>query len=185
MAVKPCGNVAGHTIVRGCVDTVGREVYLQHVVALEPIVFGGRSAWSNLVSEHDDAVVRSSYANFILSANHTKRLHSADFGFLYLELLVTIIKSGAYRSDNHSLTGSYVGSATYNLSCLSVAKIYSRYMKMVAIGMLFTCEHLADYDTAQTAFYRFNLFDRTGLKAYGSQDIGEFFGRQAQIDIAF
>ena len=44
VAVEEGGQVAGHAVVRGCVDAVGCEVNFEHKVVAELIVVGGGSA---------------------------------------------------------------------------------------------------------------------------------------------
>ena len=167
MASEPGREVAGDAVVRCCVDAVGGQIDLEHIVVLELVVFGGGGAGSNLVGDDDDAVVRGADADLILGANHAERLDAADLRFLDCEGLVAFAVEGcAYRSDDNCLTGSNIGRTADNLRRFAAGKteVDGGDVEMVAVGMLLACQHFADDDTAEAAAYRFDFFNSAGLE---------------------
>ena len=79
MLLRPCGEVAGHAIVRSGIDAVGGEVDFKHIVGAEAEKFGCGSAGLNLAVNDDDAVVALTDADFIFGTNHAERFNAAYF----------------------------------------------------------------------------------------------------------
>ena len=62
--------IASHTVVRAGIGTVGRDVHLYHIVALDVIVVFGQSAHHSGVWQHDDARVVGTDADLVFCADH-------------------------------------------------------------------------------------------------------------------
>ncbi len=173
----------------GSVDTVGSEVYLKHEIILDIVVFSCRTAYHRLClgRKDDDTVVRRTYTDLILRADHAERLHAADFRFLDLELAaVGSIEGSAYGSHYHNLTGVDIGSAAYNLGRRTAAvEINGGYMKMIAVGMSHACEHLAYDNACKAAADTLYALYRSRFKAYRSQQSSQLLGSEVEIDIFF
>ena len=187
MAAQVGGQVAGHAVVAGGVDTVGGEVYLDNEVIVDFVVFRCWMAYERVGfgGQHYDSVVRVSHAYLVLGAYHSQRFHAADFGALDFEALtVGRIQSGAHGGHHNGLPGGHVRCAAYNLHrILRVAQVDGGYVQVVAVGMDFAGEYLADYDAGEAATDAFHTFYRTGLKAYGSEGFGQGFGAEIGVEI--
>ena len=112
---EPCVEVARHAPVRQCVGTVGGDVHLYQPVALQVIVFSGRSTHLSVLGQHDDTGMVGADANLVLCANHAAALHATQFRLLDNKFLVAVVEHAAQVGNNHLLSRSHVGRATDNL----------------------------------------------------------------------
>ncbi len=185
MAVEPGGEIACHAIMRGCVNTVGSKVHFENIIVLDIEIFGCGSAGRNFAVDYNNAIVTCANAYFVLGANHAERLHATYFGFLDGEFLLIVVELCSDSRHHHSLSGSYIGRATYNLSRLSIAKVAGCDMQMVAVGMLYTGKHFTYDKTSQAALYSFDALDRSCFEANRGERGRYFFRAKGEIEIAF
>ena len=161
---KPGVEIAGNTPVAQCVGTVGGDVHLYEPVALQVIILGGRHTYHSVVRQYDDTVVRRTNTNLVLSTNHAARLHAAQFRLLDDELVVAVVEHTAQVGHNHFLTSCHVGGAAHNLARFALAQINSRHMQVVAIGMGFARQHLANIESLQSTTNALHLFECVDLQ---------------------
>ena len=76
---QPCIQVASHTPMRKCIGTVSSNINLNEPIALQVVVFSGRLSYRSILRKYDDTIMRSSHTDFVLSTDHTKAFHTAEF----------------------------------------------------------------------------------------------------------
>ena len=177
--------VAGHTVVRAGIGTVGGNIYLDDVVALQIIIGGGGHTHGRFGGEHDDAVVAGTYADFVFGAYHAVAFYAAQFGLLDDKLFVAIIKGGTDGGYDHLLAGCHIGGAADNLYHLAFAKVDAANMQMVRVGVHFAGEHFGSDDAFQAATDGLHFFHTAHFKAYRSEGFGYLIGREGKIDVFF
>ena len=177
--------VAGHTVVRAGIRTVGGDIHLEHVVALDVVVILGQRAGHRLSGEHDDAGMVRTDANLILRANHAVRLYAAQFRFLDGKALLTVIELGAQGRHNHLLSGSHIGCAAHNLYRFTGTEVHGGHVHMVGIGVCLAGEHLAHHQALQSAFNGLNLLHTARLQANRGERIGHLLRGQIKVNIFF
>ncbi len=185
VARQPCRQITGHAIVRSRVDTVRGKVYLQHIIILNLEILSGRTTHKSLrfSRKNYDSVVRIAHADFVLGTYHTERLDTANLRFLdFKRRPVRTIKSCAYRGNNHSLPGSHIGRAAYNLH-RTFAKLHRGDMKMVAVGVLGASKNLAYDNAGKSSTDRFNGFHASRFKTYRGKSGRELFGGKLEVHI--
>ncbi len=160
---KPCIEVAGHTVVTQGISTVGGDVDINHPIAFKMVIFSGWRAYDSIVGEYDDTTVAIAYADFVFSTNHAEGVDATQAAFLDDEFLVAIVKNATEVCYNHFLTSGHIGRAADDLLGLTFAKINSRYMEMVAIGVGLTGQHLSDIQSLEAAFDGLNLIQSINL----------------------
>ena len=164
--LKPAGKVASHAIVGSGINAVGGEVHLEDIILGNIIQFGSGSARFRVAFEDDDAIVGVAYTDFVFGANHSKRFHTANLGFLNSKFFITVVEHSAESGNDNRLPGSDIGSAAHNLhSLVGVAgEVNCGYMKVVAVGVSLTGEDFAHHQSFETSFYRFHFLNAACLK---------------------
>ena len=150
-----CIKVTGYTNVRCSIHTVGCKTDFNDRLCLETEIFLCRSSHNCLRVKDHDTVMRLTYTEFILCADHTKRLDTAYLRLLDLEIFA---KYRTYCSKKNLLSCSYIRRATNDLEKLRCACIELCYMEVVRIRVLHTLYYLCYYYTCKSARYFFNLF---------------------------
>ena len=171
--------------MRCCIDAVWSEVYFEHIVVLDVVVFGGGMSDESVGfgGQHDDSVVRVSDSDFIFGAYHAERFHASYLRFFNLEFISVLVVEGcADSSHDHSLSGCYIRSAADNLHG-ALPELYGGDVEMVAIGVFHACEHLAYDDSGEAAADGFYGFNASGLEADRGQGRAEFFWCQIEVDV--
>ena len=92
MRLIVCVQVARYAVMAGSVGAVGRDIHLNHIVALHMIVLRRGNAHRRVCRQLDDAVVACADAYLVLRAQHAERLHAADLRFLDGERLVAAVE---------------------------------------------------------------------------------------------
>jgi hypothetical protein len=126
-----------------------------------------------------------SYTDFIFGADHPERILTAHATFLYSEFLsVRRVKNSPDCGDYDSLSGCDVwGAAHYLHRAVGVPGVYSRDVKMIAVGVIDTSEYFSDHKTTEAAAYLFYLLYRSSFKTYRCESFGQAFGRKVEVDI--
>ena len=164
-----------------CISTVGGNVHLYQVVALQIVVLLGRDAHRSFLGEHDYAIVAGAYAYLVLGTDHAQTFHAAQLAALYHELLVAIIQLGAHYGNNHFLSGCDIGSTAHNLQGGFLSHIDSADVHMVAIGMLFACEDLTCPQAFQSSLNALNLLYTAYFQTYAGQCFCHLLGREVYV----
>ena len=112
---EPCIEVAGYSIVGAGIGTVGGDVHLDDIVALQVVILCCGRTDGGVGRQHYDAAVVIAHANLVLGAYHAKALHAAQLATLDGETLVAIIEHSTQGSDDDLLTGSHIGRTADNL----------------------------------------------------------------------
>ena len=178
---QPCVEVAGYAPVAACISTVGGNIHLYQVVALQVVVLLGRYAHGGVLGQHDDTVVAGANAYLVLGTDHAQTFHTAQLAALDNELLVAIVQFGAHYGNNHLLSGRHIGSTAHNLQGSILSHIYGADMHVVAIGMLFASEHLACPQAFQSSLYALNFLHTAYLQTYAGQCFCHLFGREVYV----
>ena len=144
------GQVAGHAVVRRCIDAVRRDVDLQHVVRLDLIVFRRGQAHGRVSGQDNDAVVARTDADLIFGADHAERLLAAYLAFLDYKLLVAVIELCADHGHDDHLSGRHIGRATDDLQRLVAAHIDRSQVQMVRIGVRRAGQHATRHESRQS-----------------------------------
>ena len=144
------GQVAGHAVVRRCIDAVRRDVDLQHVVRLDLIVFRRGQAHGRVSGQDDDAVVARTDADLIFGADHAERLLAAYLAFLDYKLLVAVIELCADHGHDNHLSGRHVRCATDDLQRFVAAHIDRSQVQMIRIGVRRAGQHATRHESCQS-----------------------------------
>ena len=177
--------VARHAVVRAGVGAVGRDVHLQHVVALNVVIVLGKRTRHCCFGQHDDARMVCADAYFVFGTNHAVGLYAAEFGFLDCEAFITVIKFCTQSGYHHFLSGCHVGCAAYYLHRFSLSQVYGSDVHVVRVGMGLARQHFADDQAFQSAFNGLHLFHASRFQSYGSERGGYFIRCQVEIHILF
>ena len=128
---QPGIQVAGHTVMRTGIRTVGSDVHFDKIVALQVIVFRSRGSGHSRPGQHDDAVVVRTDTNLIFRTYHAIALHPAQLGFLDGKTFVAIIQFATQRSHHHLLSGCHVRRTAHNLYWFPLAEVHRTYVHVV------------------------------------------------------
>ena len=172
--------VACNAPMRGGVHTVRRDLILDDGLSLDTQIFFGGSAHRGILRKDLDAGVVFAETEFVVRADHSKALHSADFRLLDLEVAG---EDGAHLSEKDFLPGRHIGRAADDLHGLSAAVVNGRYVEMVRIRMGFAGEHFRDHDSFQSAFDNFSLFHRVHFDADGGHRLRDLLHRKVTLQI--
>ena len=145
---EPCIKVAGDADMRGCIHAVGSDLILNHRLRLKVEIILGRSTHDGLGLENHYAGMVFANAEFICGADHAEGLHSADLGFLDLEITG---KDGAESREEDLLSGSDVGGAADHGYGIAVAGIDLGDVEMVRVGMRLALQDLGHDHTGESA----------------------------------
>ena len=121
--------------------------------------------------------------DFILGTDHAIRLHTTQLRLLDGEALIAVVEFGAQCCYYHLLTGSHVGSATYNLHGVSLTEVNRCHVHVVRVGMRFAGEHLTDNDTFEATLDGLYLLHAACLQTYRGERSGYLIGSEGKIDI--
>ena len=116
-------------------------------------------------------------AEFILGANHSERLHSADLGLLDLEIAR---KDGPDPGEKDLLAGSNVRSAADHGDQFTSTVIDLGNVEMVGVRMHDAFLHLRDNDLRTQFLF---LGNRIHLNAYGCHGIRYLLRSQTALEI--
>ena len=175
--------VASHTVVRASVGTVCSDVNFNKVVAVDVIIVGCLLSHLSVGGEDDDAGVVVTDANLILGTYHSIALHTAQFAAFDDKLLVTVVELRAERGHNHFLSGCHIRSAADYLLGLARAYIHRTHVHVIAVGMRFTCEHLAHNESFESAFDCLHFLDAVNLQTDRCQRVCNLLSSQSRINI--
>lgn len=182
---EPGVQVARHAVVRAGIRAVGRDVHLQHVVALHVVVILGKRARLHVIGQHDNALVAGSDADFVFGTNHAVRFHAPEFRFLYGETLVSVIQLGAQGSYHHLLPCGYVRRPAYNLHGVALPQVDRRNVHVVGIGMRLAGQHFSDDQAFQPSFNRLDFFHFACFQPDRGKRRRHLFGGQVEVDVFF
>ena len=183
--LQPGIEVAGHTPVAECIGTVGSDVNLDEPVALQVIVLGSRLTNRCILWEHDDTVVRSTHTDFILSADHTQALYTAQLALLDGKTLVAVVEHAAQVGNDYLLTGSHVRRTADNLLWLALAQVNGCYVEVIAVRMRLACQHFTYVKTFQSTLDRLYFLQSVHFESARGQRIGSLLWCQVEIDVFF
>ena len=74
---EPGIQVSSYAIMAEGISTIGRNVNINHPIALKMVIFCCGRADDCVIREHDDACVISTHSDLILGTDHTITLHPA------------------------------------------------------------------------------------------------------------
>ena len=180
-----CIQVTSYSIMRACIRPVRRDVYFEHIIAFNIIIFFGRSTRYGIFRQNNDSGMIRSDTNLIFRTNHTIRFHTTQFRLLNGKTFVTVIQFCSQRSYYDLLSCCHIGSATYDLYRFALSQIYSRNVHMIRVRMGFACQHFSNHQTFQTTFNRLYFFYTSRLKSDRGKRSCYFFRCQVKIDILF
>ena len=183
--LQPGIEVASHTPVAECIGTVSSDVNLDEPVALQVIVLGSRLTNRCILREHDDTVVRSTHTDFILSADHTQTLYTAEFALLDGKTLVAVVEHAAQVGNDYLLTGSHVRRTADNLLWLALAQVNGCYVEVIAVRMRLACQHFTYIESLQSTLDRLYFFQSVHFESARGQHISCLLWCQVEIDVFF
>ena len=163
-----CVEVACHSPMGRRVDPVGGDFIFDYGLGLKMQVFLGGSAHHRVGRKHHDTFMSGTYAQLVLGAYHTERLHAPDLGLLYLEV------SGKHGPDLRKkdfLPGRHVRRTADHGKGLARTVIDLGDMQMVRIRMVFAFQHFRHDDSGKSAGNLFLLLHPVNLDAYRSHGI--------------
>ena len=181
---QPSIQVASHAPMRKGISTIGRDVNLNHPIALQIVIFGSRCSHHSVIGQHYDSVVAGSHANLVFGTNHSVRLDTTKLCLLDHKLLVSIIEHATQVGHNHLLSGSHIRRSAHNLLGLSLSQVNGGEMK-VGVGNILASEHLAHEQAFQTAFNRLHFLQSVNLQTTRSQGICNLLRGEVEVDILF
>ena len=124
------------------------------------------------------------HANLILGTNHAQRFLAADFAALDGEFLVAVVELGAHGGHNHFLTGGHIGCAAHNLHRrVAVAQVNCGDVQVVAVGVLHASQHVAHYESTQSATNGLDALQRAHFKAQRRQRLTHLVGSEVGVDV--
>lgn len=120
--------------------------------------------------------MRGADADFVLGADHAERLYAAELRFLDGEalLLPCGVEGCADGGHDYGLAGGYVGGAADNLQRSLGPGVDLADVHVVAVGMRFAGEHLADNHAAESSADRLDFLERVTFKAQRGQGLSQF-----------
>ena len=183
--LQPGIQVAGYPPVTERISTVGCDINLDEPVALQMVIFSSRLTYRSIFWEYDDAVVRGTYTNLILSTDHTQALYTAEFALLNGKTLVAIVKYAAQISHDNLLTCSNVRSTTDNLLRFALTQVNGCNMEVIAVRMLLACQYFTNIETFQSALDRLNFFQSVNFESARGQRVRSLLWCQIEIDVFF
>ena len=149
-----CAHFARKTHHGKAVRAIRRNLQVKHGIGLLQVIGNGH-AHGCVFGKHPNARMVGAKAQLTLRAAHAVRRHAAQLAFLDFHITRQM---GAHARNGNFDTSGNIGRAAHDLQRLALRDIHRYHVHMVAIGVIFAGQNVANHHVIESGTELFHAF---------------------------